>query len=128
MRYLKYATLTLLIIVLAACGSTSTNGSSSHPAGIDQATWDDYCSHGAALLGYVNQASKGTITPDEYVTKLNGSQNGIQSDADATTDAGMRAKFQAITDAIGRTKVAVATGDVPDYSALVNAVGALPAC
>ena len=116
--------------VAAGCGSSTTSGSSSStkPAGVDASIWNDYCSHGAALVGYISQESKGTITQDEFQSKLNGSQNGIQGDADATTDAAMHAKFQAMADAIGRAKVAISTGDVPDDNAIVNAATAIGTC
>lgn len=129
---MKRTVVALVIVValctaLVGCSSKSLNGSSSAPSGVDQATWDDYCSHGAALLGYLTQASKGTLTAGELADKLKGSENGIAGDASATTGA-FSTKFQALADAIGRVKVALLDGTTPDYSEIVTASNTIPTC
>ena len=117
----------LLCGALAACASKSSNGSSSAPAGVDQSIWDDYCSHGAALASYLQQAQNGTLTNAEFTSKLEGSENGIAGDATATKPP-ISDELQALADSIGRAKVAVSTGDTPDYQAILTAASALPAC
>lgn len=124
----KLIALPLIALALGACGSTAGTGSSA-PHGIDQAIWDDYCRHGAKLVDYLDGYVKGTQTADETVSKLNGSQDGIQGDADATSGA-QKATFQAIADAVGRAKVAVSDGtfDTSSLSDIMDAASALPKC
>lgn len=117
----------LAIVLLAACSSTSANGSSNAPAGADQATWDDYCRHGTALLQTVSDASKGVNTADETVSRLTGAQNGIAGDATGANEPA-HSQMQAVADAIGRVKVTIASGNAADFSELISATGALPHC
>ena len=123
---MRRTALIVLVIVFAGCATTSPNAWTSAPAGVNQSIWNDYCARGASLVSYLQQQENGTLTTNEFVAKLNGSQNGIASDATATRGL-FGVKFRAVADSIGRLTVAVGHR-APDYSKLLTASGALPSC
>lgn len=116
-----------MLALASGCTSKSVNGSSSAPDGVNQAIWDDYCGHGASLTSYLSQEQNGTLTVGEFVSKLNGSENGIQGDAQASSGV-VAQQLQALADAIGRVKVSFSEGTAPDFTELVDAAEALPSC
>ena len=95
---------------------------------LSSAAMDSYCGHLSSVHDTLTQVQNGTITDAELVDKLNSEQNNIHDDAQTTDDPAVAAKMQAVSDAIGRAKVAVDAGDTPDWNAVADAADQVSTC